>query len=78
MSQVPTLLLKRSDDDSQEEVFEVSNQILVGRSRKCDILLDDCLVSRSHALFQFKNSTLFLKPFPKISHQELSFQDGVP
>jgi signal transduction histidine kinase/pSer/pThr/pTyr-binding forkhead associated (FHA) protein len=60
MSQVPTLVLKRSDDDSQEELFEVNNQILVGRSRKCDILLDDCLVSRSHALFQFKESTLFL------------------
>lgn len=60
MSQVPTLVLKRSDNDSQEEIFEVDNQILVGRSRKCDILLDDCLVSRSHALFQFKESTLFL------------------
>ena len=61
MSQVPTLLLKRPDSDSPQELFKVTQQILVGRSRKCDILLDDCLVSRSHALFQFRENQLYLK-----------------
>jgi signal transduction histidine kinase/pSer/pThr/pTyr-binding forkhead associated (FHA) protein len=50
------LILKGLNQENEGKVFEVAHQLLVGRSRKCDILLEDGLVSRSHALFEVREN----------------------
>lgn len=54
------LLLRGLNQENQGRVFEIADRLLVGRSRKCDILLDDGLVSRQHARFECRSHSLYL------------------
>ena len=53
-------LLWRKHPEPDGEWLSVEEKLLVGRSRKCHLVLDDVLVSRSHAIFSVKDERLFL------------------
>jgi C4-dicarboxylate-specific signal transduction histidine kinase len=55
-----TFLLKGLNREFEDKTFEINPQILFGRSRKCDVLLNDGLVSRKHTLFEVKEDQVFL------------------
>ena len=55
------MLLKGLNQEHQGRIFEISTTLMMGRLRKCDVLLEDGLVSRNHAVFEVQNGQLFLK-----------------
>ena len=61
MSQARVMLLKGLNQEHQGRVFEVKDRLMMGRSRKCDVLLEDGLVSRNHAVFEVSNQQLLLR-----------------
>ena len=56
MKRAPAFLLKGLNREFEDKTFEINPQILFGRSRKCDVLLNDGLVSRKHTLFEVKEN----------------------
>jgi signal transduction histidine kinase/pSer/pThr/pTyr-binding forkhead associated (FHA) protein len=61
MNQGTPYILKGLNHDHEGRLFEVKEQLMVGRSRKCDVLLDDGLVSRAHAVFELRAEGLWIK-----------------
>ena len=61
MSQTGVMLLKGLNQEHQGRIFEVKDRLMMGRSRKCDVLLEDGLVSRNHAVFEVSNRQLVLR-----------------
>ncbi|MEE2644047.1 MAG: ATP-binding protein [Myxococcota bacterium] len=60
VANTPQYFLWRQSPAPEGEYLPVKDQLLVGRSRKCHLILDDVLVSRRHALFDFREGRLCL------------------
>ena len=60
MSEAVVMLLKGLNQEHQGRVFEIKDRLMMGRSRKCDVLLEDGLVSRNHAIFEVVGTHLVL------------------
>lgn len=60
MSQSSVMLLKGLNQEHQGRIFEIKGRLMMGRSRKCDVLLEDGLVSRNHAVFEVSGDQLYL------------------
>jgi C4-dicarboxylate-specific signal transduction histidine kinase len=55
-----SFLLKGLNYEHNGTIFEVIEPLMMGRSRKCQVLLDDGLVSRCHSLFEIKDGKLYV------------------
>ena len=60
MSKSSVMLLKGLNQEHQGRIFEIKGRLMMGRSRKCDVLLEDGLVSRNHAVFEVVEDQLYL------------------
>ena len=60
MSNASAMLLKGLNQEHQGRIFEIKDTLMMGRSRKCDVLLEDGLVSRNHAVFEVEGQRLYL------------------
>ena len=54
------MLLKGLNQEHQGRIFEIKDKLMMGRSRKCDVQLEDGLVSRNHAVFEVIDRQLYL------------------
>lgn len=61
MTQHLPCVVQGLNQDHEGKLFEIKDILVLGRSRKCDILIDDGLVSRAHAELHFRNGELWLK-----------------
>ena len=60
MSKSSVMLLKGLNQEHQGRIFDIKDRLMMGRSRKCDVLLEDGLVSRNHAVFEVVDDQLYL------------------
>jgi signal transduction histidine kinase/pSer/pThr/pTyr-binding forkhead associated (FHA) protein len=62
MTQAQICIVQGLNQDHEGRLYEVKETLVFGRSRKCDILIDDGLVSRAHAELQVREGgELWLK-----------------
>ena len=61
MTQHSPCVIQGLNQDHEGKLFEVKDMLVLGRSRKCDILIDDGLVSRAHAELHAREGQLWLK-----------------
>ena len=61
MTQRAPCILRGLNNDHEGRLFEIREILVVGRSRKCDILISDDLVSRAHAHLECREGELWVK-----------------